>query len=58
LNFELNVECQSTKLVAQLLDIFEGEREASRVVSLQDINQRSMPVRLRDGVARLFSPYL
>ncbi len=57
LNFELNVECQSTKLVAQLLDIFEGEREASRVVSLQDINQRSMPVRLRDGVARLFSPY-
>lgn len=58
LNFELNVECQSPQLAAQLLELFESERKASRVVSLQDINQRSMLVRLRDGVARLFSPYL
>lgn len=58
LNFELNVECQSTTLAKELLDIFEAERTSAREVSLADINQRSMPVRLRDGVARLFSPYL
>lgn len=58
LNFELNVECQSLSLVRDLEVGFEAERERSRRVSLMDMTQRSMAVRLRDGIARLFSPYL
>jgi cardiolipin synthase len=57
LNFELNVECQSSGLVRELEAVFEKERLESRSVSLEDINQQSMLVRLRNGVARLFSPY-
>ncbi|MBO6782248.1 MAG: PLDc N-terminal domain-containing protein [Alphaproteobacteria bacterium] len=58
LNFELNVECQSEDLVSALDDIFERERADARAVSLEEVRNRRMPVRLRDGVARLFSPYL
>ena len=36
-----------------------GERSAvRRQVSLAELNGRSLPVRLRDGIARLCSPYL
>lgn len=58
LNFELNVECQSSVLVSELEAVFEKEKSAARSVSLADMNQQSMPMRLRNGVARLFSPYL
>lgn len=58
LNFELNVECQSPDLVRDLEIGFDAERKRSRRVSLEDMTERSMAVRLRDGIARLFSPYL
>ncbi len=58
LNFELNVECESEDLVAELEKIFEVERNNSRAVALEEIRQRRVPTKLRDGVARLFSPYL
>jgi len=58
LNFELNVECQSPTLVRDLDAVFEKEKADSRSVSLDEMNQLGMLVRLRNGVARLFSPYL
>ena len=58
LNFELNVECQDPALVHELEAGFEAERARARAVTLEEMTQRSMAVRLRDGVARLFSPYL
>lgn len=58
LNFEFNVECYDDAL-AGALDRFVDERiAAADEVTLEDISSRSMPVRLRDGLARLFSPYL
>jgi cardiolipin synthase len=30
----------------------------SRNITLEDVDGRSLPVRLRDGVARLFTPLL
>jgi len=30
----------------------------SRALTLKEMRGRSIPVRLRDGIARLFSPYL
>jgi cardiolipin synthase A/B len=32
--------------------------EGARQVTLEDVDGRSIPVKLRDGIARLFSPYL
>ena len=58
LNFELNVECQSPTLVRELDAVFQVEKSASRAVSLDEMEQQGMLVRLRNGVARLFSPYL
>jgi cardiolipin synthase len=58
LNFELNVECQDRALLEDLDRRFKDERARSRAVTLEEMMNRSMAVRLRDGVARLFAPYL
>ncbi len=58
LNFEFNVECYDAAL-AKLLDQLFNERLANaRQVTLADVNGRGLPAKLRDGVARLLSPYL
>ena len=58
LNFEYNVECYNEEL-ARHLDALIDERLADAYeVTLDEINQRPLPVRLRDGLARLMTPYL
>ena len=58
LNFEFNVECYSEGLAQSLNEIVDRKAESAREVSLEEINARSYPVRLRDGLARLLTPYL
>lgn len=58
LNFEFNVECYSTSLGAQLAAFAESRRAASRRITFADVNSRKWPVKLRDGMARLFAPFL
>ncbi len=58
LNFELDVECYCTDLGARMDGLIEAKRDAARRVTLREIDARPLPVKLRDGVARLFAPYL
>jgi len=58
LNFEFNVECYDRELTASLTDLVRAKIQQSRPLSLADVDGRSLPRKLRDGVARLFSPYL
>jgi cardiolipin synthase len=58
LNFEFNVECYDPQLAGALAPLVAAKREAARPVTLAQVNGRALPIRLRDGVARLFSPYL
>lgn len=58
LNFEFNVECYDPELAGDLAEWFNAQLKQSRQTSLAEVDGRSMPVRLRDGAARLFSPYL
>jgi cardiolipin synthase len=58
LNFELNLECYGAGLAAPMRAWFERRREVAREVSQADMDNRSVPRRLRDGLARLLSPYL
>jgi len=58
LNFEVNVECYSVELGAHMDGLIQARIGASRELALEAINARSLPVKLRDGVARLFAPYL
>jgi cardiolipin synthase len=58
LNFEFNVECYD-KALAQRLTALADERIATaRRVTLDELSARRFPIKLRDGLARLFSPYL
>lgn len=58
LNFEFNVECYDQNLAAQLDEIANSKLNDAHRVSLEEIDSRRLPVKLRDGIARLFSPYL
>ena len=58
LNFEFNVECYDRELATLLTDLARSKIEQSRLLSTTEMDGRSLPIRLRDGVARLFSPYL
>jgi cardiolipin synthase len=58
LNFEFNVEVFDTETVDELTRHFEQSREKAREISLEEMDKRSLPLRLRDSFCRLFSPYL
>jgi cardiolipin synthase len=58
LNFEFNVECYDRELATILGELVQTRIKHSRRLSLADVDGRSLPIRLRDGVAGLFSPYL
>ena len=58
LNFELNVEAYDCALSEVLTAIVEEKLASAHEVTLAEVDARSFPVRLRDGVARLFTPYL
>jgi cardiolipin synthase len=58
LNFEFDVECYDAQLAMRLNALIEERLSRSRLVTLEELNARPLPIRLRDGVARLLSPYL
>lgn len=58
LNFELNIEIFDAVFARTLSHYLQSARSRSRQVSLQEMDDRRLPVKLRDALAWLFSPYL
>jgi cardiolipin synthase len=58
LNFELDVECFDASLARQLDALCEARVASGREVTLAEVDGRSIPVKVRDGFMRLWSPYL
>ena len=58
LNFELNVECYSVEFGAHMEGLVQARVNAAQPVTLSDVNARPLAVKLRDGAARLFAPFL
>jgi cardiolipin synthase len=58
LNFELDVESFDAEVAAEVDALVEERLARARRVTLADVDRRPLALRLRDGVARLFSPYL
>ena len=58
LNFEFNLECYDVELAHQLDRWVETKRSGGHPVTMEDVDGRALPARLRDGVARLLTPYL
>ncbi len=58
LNFEFNVEAYDPELAAELSALLDQKIATAKPLTLAEADGRSLPIRLRDGVARLFTPYL
>ncbi len=58
LNFEFNVEAYDPPLAEKLAALFDELLGGSRLTTLEEVDSRSLPVRLRDGAARLLTPFL
>jgi cardiolipin synthase len=58
LNFEYNLECYDLELAQRMEQLVETKRKTAHLVTLQEMDNRPLPVRLRDGIARLWTPYL
>ena len=58
LNFELNVECYGREFAVEMEKVIAKKISTAREITLAEADARSVPVKLRDAIARLFSPYL
>jgi cardiolipin synthase A/B len=58
LNFELNMSIYDTSFSIAINRHFDQAFSAAREITLQELEQRPLPLKLRDNFARLFSPYL
>jgi cardiolipin synthase len=58
LNFELNLECYDPVLAQSLEELVAERLSRSRRLTLQEVDGRPLPIRLRDGLARLLQPLL
>lgn len=58
LNFELNVEIWDRAFCRRLNGVFEELKASSRAVRLSEVFSWPLARKLRNGIARLFSPYL
>ena len=58
LNFEYGVECYSVELAARLDALIDSKIAKSREISLAELLNRPLFLRLRDGLTWLAQPYL
>lgn len=58
LNFEFNVEAYDPSLAEELNALLDQKIAAARPLTLAEADGRPLPIRLRDGIARLWTPYL
>ena len=58
LNFEFNVEAYCTDLALEAVERVHERLAEARPVTAEDLTARSLLTRLRDGSARLLTPYL
>ncbi len=58
LNFEFNLECYDPELAGLLEGMVRAKIRRARQITLEEVDGRWLAVKLRDGLARLLSPYL
>ena len=58
LNFELNVECYGRDFAREMQNLIAKKISTAREVTLAEADGRPLPAKLRDAIARLFSPFL
>jgi cardiolipin synthase len=58
LNFEFNVECYDEGFAKKMEAWVDAKISIAREITLKQVDSRPLPVKFRDGLARLFAPHL
>jgi cardiolipin synthase len=58
LNFEFNIECYDKDLAREMSELVDARISRARRLTLGELRARNVALRLRDGAARLLTPYL
>jgi cardiolipin synthase len=58
LNYEVGVEVYSAEFATTLSNYAQNIQQACRQITLEEVDNRPLPIKIRDGIAWLFSPYL
>lgn len=58
LNFEMNLDCYGRAFAGEMEQLVRKKMAGAHEVTLADVDGRSLPCKVRDSAARLFSPYL
>ncbi len=58
LNYEVGVEVYEVDFANNLNSYAQSVLQTCRRVTLEEVDNRSLPIKIRDGIAWLFSPYL
>jgi len=58
LNFEFEIEAYDQQLCSELAEHFDAIRARSRRITRADVENRPLISKLRDGLCKLFSPFL
>ena len=58
LNFELNVECYGREFAEKMALVIQQKMHGAHKMTLAEVDARPVAGKLRDGLARLFSPFL
>ncbi|MFP4643788.1 MAG: cardiolipin synthase [Spirochaetales bacterium] len=58
LNFELGLESFNVDLAMELERVIDEKIDVSHPLTKREVDGRTLPVKLRDGLMRLFAPYL
>ncbi|QDU26955.1 Major cardiolipin synthase ClsA [Anatilimnocola aggregata] len=58
LNFEFNVECYDLDFTALMNETIRARLSTAQQITLRDVDSRPLFIRIRDGIARLATPYL
>ncbi len=58
LNFEIAVEVYAESFAGVMARHFDAVRKRSREIRFEDVESRPLPIRIRDSLAWLFTPYL
>jgi cardiolipin synthase A/B len=58
LNFEMNVECYGRDFADKMELVLQKKMIGAHEVTLAEVDARTVPGKLRDAIARLFSPFL
>jgi len=58
LNYEVGVEVYDEDFATKLSSYAQRELQSCRRITLEEVDSRPLPIKIRDGIAWLFSPYL